>query len=132
MHYLLNTNFGNNRQDHEHMLALGKAATFYDRKSKIDRLDAGDRVFLYQSGVGIVATGTADGRLVICDHEGDPDEEHHMKLLEFKLVSPALTAAQVKEITGTNHRFGRTLFSLGAEGGQKVSDFIHERSLARD
>ena len=132
MHYILNTNFANNRQDHEHMLALGKAAAFYQRKSTVDRLEEGDEVFLYQSGVGVVAFGRADGKLVICDHEGDPEEEHHIKLQQFRYVSPALTAAQVKEITGTNHRFTNPLFSLGAEGGKKVSEFIHDHGLARD
>jgi hypothetical protein len=129
MHYILNTNFSNNRQDHEHMVAHGKAAAFYERKSVIDRLDAGDEVFLYQSGVGIVAFGVADGRLVVCDHDGDHDEEHHMLLREFKQVSPPLTAAQIKDVTGTNHRFTSALFSLGADG-KKVSDFIYEHHLA--
>jgi len=44
------------------MLTYGKAAAFYQRKSKIDRFDQGDEIFLYQSGVGIVAFGTPDGK----------------------------------------------------------------------
>jgi hypothetical protein len=55
-----------------------------------------------------------------------------MRLREFSHVSPAVTAAQVKEITGTNHRFTSTLFSLGEDGGKRVSQFIHEHGLATD
>jgi hypothetical protein len=131
MHYILNTNFSNNRQDHEQMLARGKAAAFYERKSVIDRLDTGDGVFLYQSEVGIVAFGVADGRLVVCDHDGDHDEEHHMMLRDFKHVSPPLTAAQIKEITAKNYQFTPTLIRLGGDGGKKISGFIDEHGLGR-
>jgi hypothetical protein len=88
MYYILNTNFTNNTQDHAHMLAHGRAAAFYDRKSKIDSLQRGNKVFLYQSGIGVVALGTADGNLVVRDHEADRGEEHRMKLTGFKYVSP--------------------------------------------
>jgi hypothetical protein len=129
MHYILNTNTKHSKQDHEHMLAHGRAAAFCERKSLIDRLDAGDEVFLYQSGVGIVGFGVADGRVVICSHNGAEGEEHHMMLREFKQVAPPLTAAQIKEITGKNYQFTPTLFRLCGDGGKKVSDFIHEHCL---
>lgn len=118
-YYVLNTNFSNNEQDHHDMIASGKAAAYFDPwKFKIKRLSKGDVVFLYQSGVGVVAVGSADGKLLKAQYQGNPEhpeEEYSMKLLQFQLVSPPITAAEIKKITGTNHRFMSTIFGLDAD-----------------
>lgn len=83
-YYILNTNISNDVIDHNDMLNNGKAAAYFDPwKYKIERLSKGDVVFLYQSGVGIVAVGEADGKLVKAQYQGNPDhvdEEYFMKL----------------------------------------------------
>ena len=59
---ILNTNISNSREDHDDMLKNHKAAADFDPwKFKIEGLAKGDVIFLYQSGVGIVAFGEADG-----------------------------------------------------------------------
>ena len=123
-YYILNTNASNTQEDHDDMLAQGKAAAYFDPwKYKIERLAKGDVVFLYQSGVGIVALGEADGKLVKAPYQGNPehpDEEYSMKLQRFERVSPPVTAAEIKKITGVNHVFMGTMFGVHEDGGKAI------------
>lgn len=133
-YYILNTNLSNSQQDHDDMLSNGKAAAYFDPwKLKIERLKRGDVVFLYQSGVGIVAYGEADGKLIKASYHGDashPDEEYSMKLHRFQRVSPPLGAAELKKITGTNYVFMSTMFGLAAENGKEIKRFLNENRRA--
>jgi len=133
-YYILNTDFSNSPQDHDDMLSSGKAAAYFDPwKFKISRLARGDVVFLYQSGVGVVALGEADGKLVKAPYQGNPehvDEEYAMKLQRFARVSPPLTAAEIKQITGINHVFMSTLFGLDAESGKAIRRFMTDNKRA--
>ena len=128
-YYILNTNSSNAMQDHDDMLAHAKAAAYFDPwKFKIERLAKGDVVFLYQSGVGIVAFGEVDGRLVKAPYQGNaaqPDEEYSMKLQRFHRVSPALAAAEIKRITGINHVFMSTMFGLDADSGRAIRNYLN-------
>ncbi|MGH8069141.1 MAG: hypothetical protein ACRERE_28685 [Candidatus Entotheonellia bacterium] len=134
-YYIINTNLSNSQEDHDEMLSNGKAAAYFDPwKFKIERLAKADVVFLYQSGVGIVALGEADGKLQKAPyHEQDEhvDEEYFMKLQRFQRVSPPLTAAEIKTITGINHVFMSTMFGLDADGGKAVRKFIYDSGRAK-
>jgi hypothetical protein len=134
-YYVLNTNISNSAPDHDDMLTNGKAAAyFYPWKFKIKRLERGDVVFLYQSGVGIVALGNADGKLVKAPYQGKAehaDEEYAMKLHHFQRVSPPLSAAEIKKITGINHRFMSTMFGLDADSGKAVKKFSYDNGRAK-
>lgn len=129
--YILNTNYSNDREDHDDMLAKRKAAAYFAPwKYKIERLSRGDTVFLYQSGAGIVAMGRASGKLEKAAYHGDPkhaDEEYFMTLDRFQRVDPPVPAAKIKEVTGTNHRFLGTMFSVDAEGAAALSAYIQKR-----
>jgi hypothetical protein len=129
-YYILNTNISNSKDDHDDMVGNGKAAAYFDPwKFKIGRLARGDVIFLYQSRVGIVAIGEADGRLVKCAYQNTPEdaeEEYSMKLQRFQIVSPPLTAAEIKKISGVNYVFMSTMFGLDAESGKAIRKFIHD------
>ncbi len=129
-YYILNTNISNDKADHDDMLNNAKAAAYFDPwKNKIARLAKGDVVFLYQSAIGIVALGEADGKLVRGPYHGNsahPDEEYHMKLLKFQRVNPPMTAAEVKRVTGVNYVFMQTMFGLDADGGKAVRKFMSD------
>ena len=131
-YYILNTNIRNSQEDHDDMLDNRKAAAYFDPwKFKIERLARGDVIFLYQSGVGIVALGEADGKLLKSPYHGkadNPDEEYSMKLQRFETVSCPLTAAEIKRITGVNHRFMGTMFGLDVENGKGIRKAIHDRT----
>jgi len=127
-YYILNTNISNDQTDHDDMLANHKAAAYFDPwKYKIERLAKGDVVYLYQSKVGIVAVGKADGKLVKAPYQGNsahPDEEYYMKLLDFRKVDPPMTAADVKRVTGVDYVFMQTMFGLDATGGKDIRKFM--------
>ena len=127
-YYFLNTNSSNDLTDHDDMLKNSKAAAFFDPwKYKIERLAKGDVIYLYQSKVGIVAIGKADGKLVKAPYHSDPqhpDEEYYMKLLDFQKVTPPMTAAEVKRVTGVDYRFMQTMFGVDLEAGKAISKFM--------
>ncbi|MDR4477250.1 MAG: hypothetical protein R3B11_14770 [Nitrospira sp.] len=129
--YILNTNYNNDPTDHEDMLQNRKAAAYFSPwKYKIERLSKGDTVFLYQSGVGIVAMGRASQKLEKTAYHGDPkhkDEEYFRTLERFQRIDPPIPAAKIKEVTGTNHRFLGTMFSLDAEGAGALVAYIQKR-----
>lgn len=129
--YVLNTNISHNTEDDRSMLENQRAAAFFDPwKHKIERLSKGDVVFLYRSGTGIVAVGIASGELEKRPYGGNPehvDEEYSMRLNRFRLVEPAISAAEIKEVTGVNHRFLGTMFSLDTEAGSKLHKHVRSR-----
>jgi len=131
-YYILNTNFRNNRVNHEDMLTNKKAAAYFSPwKNKIERLTKNDVVFLYQSGVGIVAFGTANGKLEKLPYLGDPkhkDEEYFMRLRQFSSLEIPISAAEIKEVTGVNYRFMSTMFAIDAESGRKLQAYISSRN----
>jgi hypothetical protein len=123
--YVVNTNWRHYREDDAAMLREKKVAAYFTPwKNKIERLRRGDHVFLYRSGSGIVAVGTADGKLRKAAYHGKPeheDEEYAMGLLDFRLVDPPLTAADVKTITANPALvFRQTMFSLDRRSGEKL------------
>ncbi len=130
-YYILNTNISHSQEDHEDMLRTAKAAAyFHPWKSQIERLAKGDVVFLYESRAGIVALGEADGKLKKAAYHGKPedaDEEYFMKLQQFRRVSPPLTAAEIKGLTGINYRFRSTMFGLDAESGKGIRKFLDDK-----
>lgn len=129
--YMLNTNYTNDPVDHYDMIKNRKAAAYFDPwKYKIDRLSKGDTVFLYQSGVGVLAMGKASGKLQKAPYQGDPnhsDEEHFMTLDSFQPVNPPLSASEIKKITETNYVFRGTMFSMDEESANKLLDHVRNR-----
>ena len=129
--YIQNTNYRNDPADHADMITHGKAAAYFDPwKHKIDRLAKGDTVFLYQSGVGIVAMGRASGRVERAPYQGNAeqaDEEHFMSLEAFRRIDPRLSAAEIKAITETDYVFMSTLFSIDEESGEVLLEHVKNR-----
>lgn len=130
--FILNTNYANDPADHADMVGQKKAAAYFNPwKHKIDRLNKGDTVFLYQSSVGIVAMGRASGKLETAPYQGDPndaDEEHFMTLEAFRKIDPPLSASEIKTITKRKFVFMRNLFSVDEESGDLLCKHINNRT----
>jgi len=117
--HILNTNKGNNDTDHPVMITEGIAAAFYDPwKFNINRIKAGDWVFLYENQRGIVAFGQGSGETLIRDHEGNSEECHYQKLDGFTVLSNPISAKEIKKILGRNQIFLRTMAAM--PDGEKV------------
>jgi hypothetical protein len=130
-YFILNTNFSNSVADHEDMLNNHKAAAYFNPwKRKIEQLGRGDVVFLYQSGVGIVAQGEADGKLLKAAYHGNPeqkDEEYFMKLKNFGRLQTPLGAAEIKKLCSVTYVFMGTMFGIAAESGKVLRRAIAQR-----
>lgn len=122
---VLNTNKRHSSSDHLNIVNNGIAAAFYTPwKFKIDTLKKGDIVFLYETGVGIVGVGKANGQLEIKDRGADVDETHQQTLTDYKRVKP-LSSSEIRKITGTNMVFLQTMFRVISKHGALI-----EKSLA--
>ena len=135
-YYILNTNYANDHSDQADMLLNKKAAAYFSPwKHKIEQLDKGDTVFLYQSGVGVVAFGKASGKVRKAAYHGEAkhaDEEYYMSLDRFRVVDPPVPAAKVKEITEANYSFRGTMFSMDAAGGTALAHFLQNGTHSSD
>lgn len=124
--HILNTNRGNDINDHDDMINNGIAAAFYDPwKYNINRIKKGDIVFLYENGVGIVAYGRGTGDTLKKDRYNDKDECHYQKLTDFQLLKSPISAAEIKKILGRNVVFLRTM--SGMPDGQKILDTLSKK-----
>ncbi|EMM1630049.1 hypothetical protein REY82_003753 [Klebsiella pneumoniae] len=114
-YFILNTNKTNSKSDHELMINEGIAAAFEDGYiGKIDRIEKGDIVFLYESGHGIIAYGIATGDSI---DEEEPEKYGHKSmryqyLKNFRRLSSPLSAKEVKRIVGRSIPFVQTLASI--------------------
>lgn len=101
-------------------------------EKNIEKLGKGDKIFLYRSGEGIVAVGTASGKLERIAYHGkeeDRDEEYSMKLNRFKKLKQPLPAAEIKKITGVNYRFMSTMFAIDKDSGDKLWEYISKNRI---
>lgn len=114
-YFILNTNKTNSKSDHELMINEGIAAAFEDGYiGKIDRIEKGDVVFLYESGHGIIAYGIATGDSI---DEEEPEKYGHKSmryqyLKNFRRLSSPVSAKEVKRIVGRSIPFVQTLASI--------------------
>lgn len=126
--FMLNTNYNNDEETHFNMLRLQEAAAFCKGwKEYICQLSKGDTVYLYQSGVGIIASGTVSGGLEKNEYGGIEEDKYSKALDNFKFGFKAISAKQFKAITGGGANFRRTMVELSSSQGQKVKAEIETR-----
>lgn len=128
--YILNTNFTNSKQSHNDMLQENKAAAYCTGwKEKIGKFQKDDLIFLYQTNVGIVAFGKADGKLQKKAWNGVADDEYFMKLNEFKSLKKPMKAAEMKRVAQRGFPFRTTLFSIDEETGKLLLNEMKKSNL---
>ena len=122
--YVVNTNKKNNPNNTLEMITEQKVAAYYPGwREKIKKLQKGDTVFLYESGVGIIAYGNASGKLEKRPCDGYDDYEYNMHLDEFVELSKPVSASTMKEITGCGFNFRQTMFSISNEAEEKIREY---------
>lgn len=126
-YHLLNTNYSNDPISHDYMLSEGRAAAFYDPwKYKIDNIEEGDWVFLYQSGQGIVAYGKCHSKepSIKSPPHGPDDQgqEHYVSLSPFYRLGHPLQAAELRGSAGYHVPLVSTFTTLRSEGGEALKN----------
>lgn len=96
----------------------GKAAAYYDRKNAVQRIGKGSTVFLYHTGVGVIACGKATGNVQVTSHQGNAGEEYFVPLeFEWALLDPntwpdqAPKANEINAAIQASNRFRQTVFN---------------------
>ncbi|WVV53494.1 hypothetical protein V4Q83_19670 (plasmid) [Acinetobacter baumannii] len=126
--FILNTNYSNNPDSHFEMIKNQEAAAFVTGwKHLIKNLCEGDKVYLYQSGVGFVASGKVTGDLIIGDYKGVAEEKYSKKLADFKTGFKAITAKEFKDATGKGTNFRATLSEMTLKQAEKLDELIKNR-----
>ncbi|EFH2845126.1 MULTISPECIES: hypothetical protein [Enterobacteriaceae] len=129
--FMLNTNYNNDENTHFDMLKNHEAAAFCKGwKEYISQLSKGDTVYLYQSGVGIVAVGIVDGDLEKSEHDGVADDKYAKSLKDFKTGFKAISARRFKEITGGGANFRRTMVELTSTQAHELQKEIEKITVA--
>ena len=114
--YVLNTNHSNDSNCTADMLNNHKAAAYSSGwMEKIDKIQKGDFVFLYQSGVGIVAYGIADGIVRVGNYCGGENNEHYMNLEPFHKLEKPMSPSEMKNIGKKGFPFLQTMYSISEE-----------------
>jgi len=126
-YFVVNTNKKNDTKSHEDMLQNQKVAAYGKWKNRIAIINKSDIVFLYESGVGVVAVGTASGKINRSPYPGDPnalEEEYSMTLDPFIQLKTPLSAPEIKRVTGGNHVFFKSLFRMSYKHGKYLHEYI--------
>ena len=123
-YYVLNTNKSNSDEDDYYMLKEEKAAAFFDPwKYKIEKIKKGDIVFLYRSGEGVIAIGTANGIIEKRPYQNDDkhiDEEYCQLLSDFHRIAKPVSAGTIKLVTGIGHNLRSVMSPLDEDAGSKL------------
>ena len=126
--FMINTNFNNDKSSHFQMLENQEAAAFCKGwKEYICNLSEGDKVYLYQSGVGFIASGTVARDLIKSEYEGKADDKYSKKLKDFKIGFKAISAKEFKALTNSGTNFRMTMVELTSKQTQKLDEEIEKR-----
>jgi hypothetical protein len=113
----------------------GKASAYFDRKNSVCKISKGSIVYLYHTGIGVVAKGVATSGFGRTDYEGDPEEEYYVPV-KFEWALPDKTqweakaprAWEINKRTNTSNRFRQTVFSISQAMADAVDIIAKERS----
>ena len=112
------------------MIQEKKAAAYYPGwREKIQKLQKGDCVFLYQNGIGIIAYGLADGKLRKKDYDGYTDYEYYMNLMDFQTLKTPMSASDMRKIANKDFPFRMTMYSISEETKEAFINDIKENRL---
>jgi hypothetical protein len=128
-YHLVNTCMKAGVKNHNHMIQNKRASAFYEGwKETIKNIRKSDWVFLYQSGVGIVAFGKAKDNYKSADWEGNIGEEYYVDLEGFKEVTPAVSYANLKELCGYKVPVLSTYTSLRNDAAENLLKHLKEEN----
>jgi hypothetical protein len=131
--FVVNTNVTYRKEAYLDMLSEDKAAAYYSRKTAVDGIKTGDRVFLYHTGVGVCAMGRAKDHAQPKDYGGDPGEEHFVALkMEYK-ADPVheplkcVRASEINKAVSGSYRFRQTAFAITVEMAEEIERLLKEK-----
>ena len=115
----------------------GKAAAYYNRKWAICKIPVNSIIYLYHTGVGVIAKGKAVSSVKKKDFDGDIDEEFYIEL-DFEWAQPkenwneeAIPAWEINSKLNTGHRFRQTAFTISDDMAQAIDEIARKKRAVR-
>lgn len=124
--YILNTSYNNDVEAHTEMLKRNIVVAYASGwKEKIDNLQLKDRVFLYKSGSGIVASGIVNSSRKKEKWYGVEGDKYYVELTNFKDISDnPISPTRMKEIRGYGYPFRTTMYSIDEETSLNLKEEV--------
>ncbi|MBK9148877.1 MAG: hypothetical protein IPM12_13800 [Flavobacteriales bacterium] len=136
--YVVNTNASFQPEAWRDMLGTPKASAYYDRKMAVAKIAKGSTVYLYHTGVGVIAKGKTTGAYSFSDVGNDKDEECYVPLrLEWSIMDQsqwskyAVPAYSINRSLGTGHRFRQSVWTATPEVAKEI-DRLHAMIASQD
>lgn len=124
--YCVNSNATYMEEAWRDMLSKKRASAYYDRKYAVASIPKSSIVYLYHTGVGVIAKGKSTSTYQKAPCDGNTDEEFYIPLdFEWRLDDPnewhrAVKASEINNELGTGYRFRQTSFGLSAEMAKTI------------
>lgn len=131
--HIVNTNIAWSNVHYKEMLENNKASAYYDKKSMIKGIKKGDEVFLYHSGVGIIAYGKATSNYQIKEIDGKLGEEYYVTVNYKWKIDPdnekdkAVKAWEINSALKSSHRFRGTRFGISSEMAREIKNIVKQK-----
>ena len=130
--FIVNTNNTYMQDAWKDMIEKCKASAYYGRKFSVCKISNGSRVYLYHTGVGVIAKGAATATYKISNYDGDKDEEFavplrfNWALRENEWDKKAPKASEINQRLGSGYRFRQTVFAITQEMANAIDDIYSE------
>lgn len=115
----------------------GKASAYYDRKNSVCRISRGSRVYLYHTGVGVIASGTATSDYAATDYEDDENEEFFIPLKFHWALSDesqwdvkSLKAWEINEKWNSSYRFRQAVVTITQDMANAIDSIAEEKGVS--
>ena len=135
-YYIVNTNASYMPDAWEEMIGnnkTGKAAAYYYRKQAVSDIPRGSTIYLYHTGIGVIAKGESTSQSQEGKGEQYGKEEYYVPL-RFEWAygpdewpSKVPTAREINQRLGSGHRFRQTVFSIDREMAVKIDEIAEEK-----
>lgn len=123
--FIINTNKQADQRYEQEMIDEQKCAAYRSTKQVIEEIQKGDKVLLYSNDKGIIARGTATGRVMKQVDKGEIDAEYYMPLDDFyqyiKEIDYKLIVSIIQKADSSFARlFNVTSLKFGLPVSQKI------------
>ena len=139
-HFIVNTNRSYMKNAWKDMLGdgkTGKASAWGGKKWAICNIPAKSIVYLYHTGVGVIAKGRATDSYNMADYENYRDDEYFVPLdFEWAVArhdwnKRAVKAWEINSRLNSGHRFRQTVFSASDKMVEAIDLIAEEKNMDR-
>ncbi len=118
--FVVNTNITWSDTNYIEMLEQEKAAAYGDRRYGINRIKKGDEIFLYHTGVGIIAYGKASASPVEVNEEMYVKVSFNWKVNPIENPESAVSAWEINQELKSGYSFRQTVFSISKDMSEAI------------